>query len=344
MIILGEVTEVVDESKLSITWYHRVPIGLERGTFVYLVLLPKLTTIRSHNMAEVILTPIDPESWGDLWKIRCKFHEKPGVVSGLLDFLAEKNINILIQESVTTQQNRTHFVSIIGDFRDYGEGVADSTWRRIDNKNLLSLSSLEREIAIIMIEHIVMEGGEPAVTVTRMQNFYEAFFSYRRYNPLAFNPAILTVSKNGVIIIDESLLIEAIKAQLWQYTDDIPRPNLELRQVILNTHTEDRYISLLFPHPSAHLATFTIVHHERIGALAAIAKIIKDLNINILSSFNRLQKMGLEAHWNVILDIGDRDIQQLKYQILEQSNQRNQNLIKSIDERPMIQFGREYKV
>ena len=344
MIILGNVVEVKDESGLSITWYHRVPIGLEKNTTVYLVLIPRAVPQTPHNLAEVILTPINPESWGDLWKIKCKFHERPGVVAKLLEILREKQINILFQESATLQQDRLHFVSIIADLRLYDEGGLN-TWKRINDTDLDSFNYLAELIALETLEDVFMENSKPAVSVTRMKNFYDAYFPYRQSN-LGFNPTVLSVKNFGEIRIEQPLLIENIKKQLWNSANTLVNNHEEtrLKQAILNTHTEDRYISLLFPDPNTTIVVFKIVHEERIGALAIISKVIKELGLNILSSFNRLQKMATEAHWNIILDIGNRNPKEVSRQILDLTKNIDSQLILDIEQRPIFEFGKSFVV
>ena len=313
MIILGEIVEFKDEKQFKIMWYLRAPLGLKQATTAHMVLLPESDIENEHGMAEVVLTPIDPRSWGDLWKIRCRLHEKPGVVAKFLQALRKHNINILMQESATLQQDRIHFISIIADLKLYVLGGSSSDSRRA-NRSLTKLDSLENLLALEVIEDIQMQGAEPAVpaiSVERMDTYYQAYRALEAAPTKPYNPHIINMEQFGVVSIGNDDFVEAIKRNLLGRTVHTVRSedlqNFLLTRALLNTHTEDRYISMLFQGPRQQIINVEIIHKEEVGALAKIANVIKDLDINIIGSFNRLHNMGIRAHWNLALDIGTKD-------------------------------------
>ena len=54
--------------------------------------------------------------------------------------------------------------------------------------------------------------------------------------------------------------------------------------------------------------------------------------------------MATEAHWNIILDIGDQDPESVRLQILDMTKRIDINLIIDIKQRPIYEFGKSFVV
>jgi hypothetical protein len=126
---------------INIPHYHRSSMGLISKTSVYAV--PRYYT--GHNgseIKEIILTPFNPKSWGDLWKIEMTTKEFPGVVKLITFVISEERINILVQESLTTEQDKTHAITIIADMINYeGDGNHFSRSKDLELNTLINLKS-----------------------------------------------------------------------------------------------------------------------------------------------------------------------------------------------------------
>jgi len=184
----------------------------------------------------------------------------------------------------------------------------------------------------------------PDITIKRMLDFYNSYFHFRRYPSPALNPAPINVKKYGEIEISQPILIHEIKKQILGKKYDRSDDDIKLKQVLLFTNTQQRYISALFPDPSHNIIMYEIIHREKIGALSKMAKIIKELDLNILSSFNRLVQMGTMAHWNVILDIGKNESQKIKSEIILRARKIDDDLLIDLKERHTIPYGKIFRV
>jgi hypothetical protein len=67
--------------------------------------------------------------------------------------------------------------------------------------------------------------------------------------------------------------------------------------------TEDKFISLILLDESIEPCWLDIVHTDETNNIMKITNLLKEDNCNILYSFNRLERMNRQAHFNVILDI-----------------------------------------
>lgn len=342
MIIIGNILEVVEEKKFSITWYHRAPLGLERGTHVWIVLLPPLSVKPAlHDMAEVILTPINPMRWADLWRIECKFHEKPGVIAALLDTLRGCGINILHQESATIQRDR-----VVADLTNYTDQDGDYP-ARMAQRNLKTLQWLYKRIGVECVEDLIFQTDQsPAISISRMWDYYHGYFAVMSASPTsaALQPVAVPVKARGQIEIQHPVLVQEIKKQILGERYEPDSEANRLKQVILFTNTEERYISALFPDPSHNIAMFELEHDERIGALSGLAGIFKDMGINVLCSFNRLVDMGRVAQWNVVADLGGRTALDVKEEYIKRAKAAKLSVLKKVVEKETFGFGRKFVV
>lgn len=87
-------------NQIPIPFYMKVNLGFEPDTYVYFF-IPK-------GRKELILTPINPFYWWDLWKINLILRERVGVVSDVLDLIKEAGAYYCISETVTTEIDKKH--------------------------------------------------------------------------------------------------------------------------------------------------------------------------------------------------------------------------------------------
>ncbi len=135
-----------ETSTLFLPKYVKINLGLEVGVGVWLGLIPLELEPGGADKGKanylVIGTTFDPKMWRYLWKLDFQLEDKPGRVHAATRFLIEKNIQIVLEESLTTRLDHTHELTIIGDMRKYAGSMRSGGSTRDDNR----INQLERQI------------------------------------------------------------------------------------------------------------------------------------------------------------------------------------------------------
>jgi hypothetical protein len=97
--------------KLKIPIYHRTGISFFNHSDVYIV----HRTYQSNQFIfrEVILSSLKPQLWHLIRKLTISAIEQPGIINLITAKLAELNINVNVEEALTTKMGAIHTVSLI---------------------------------------------------------------------------------------------------------------------------------------------------------------------------------------------------------------------------------------
>jgi hypothetical protein len=280
MKLIGEPREF-NARTFDIEPFHRVALGLETQTRVYLCALPMATPSPS-AFAELLLTTLAPSQWSDLWRLSLNLKEGRGVVADALEVL-KQDVNISILETLTTESERYHellaIVSIADFARRHGQPLGADAIALLQNYLATSLAGILTEVPHLR----------------PLDRLRRAFEDRGRGNLLQVVQS--TVDK-GRVTFDMAELDRLFKeANPSHGTNQLPR------QVIVFSDTEEKYISFYFPRDNQLLLRLSIVHRDQKGAIHSFAKVLHAHGANILSSYSRLQQTTLRAQWKVIADI-----------------------------------------
>lgn len=283
--------ETFDVNKPRIAAFHRIALGLESDTRVYLSQLPTTDKENSeviHPHSEILLTTFDPKQWGDLWCVSVELEEGEGVVAEVLDLLQSVNIGII--ETLTTESRRSHEILAIFDASEYRADIDRTKADRINDPNC-TLTGLE---GTLRAELQKKRGVLKQPTITRLNRLFAA---YRRISETKIPPVTADI-RHGRIAFDA----EEFKQLL--FPKSVPTIPLSLPQrVLMYSDTEEKYLSMYFPREQDVLLNISIAHWEKSGAILAFSSKLREMKVNILSSYSRLQRTGDRAQWKATLEV-----------------------------------------
>jgi hypothetical protein len=276
-----------DSFTLRIPTYHRAAIGLFPGTRVFFVPIS--------SRRELIVTPIRPSKWGDLWKLEVDLKDIPGAVRSILESCSNHKVNILVQESLSdrpdiSESDSAHRLSLILDLFRYESAIDGGTGDRGNDErsngvpNYLINQLINRSSEFIRLNR---DRDRWAFDLRRMRYFYE----YRRHRTDGWESNLIGHS----LQIPMNLLNDKI------YLGRLPNPIA----CHLISDTEEKYLKIKFLHPQDKYMLISMEHREEIGAIHRFAEIIAGRNINILNSYSRISAMDKLAFWNCFLQVPD---------------------------------------
>jgi hypothetical protein len=281
-VVGGLVRFNVKESKVNLPLYVRIGLGLEKGTSVWVRLLgsvPRDLSVEhtpGKQRSELILSIFEPKHWRYLWKFDLVMKEGVGRLHEVVRFLNTKHVDVLVEESLTTKMPSTHEIMIIGSLKQYRG----------------SISNLERYLRR-NLRHILAENRRGSITLSPMKFLQEASKKLRDTQGASYE-----LESYGLVNIRRGML-KTIEKELEKSRGEKIHP----KNVLIFSDTEEKYISLLFPRPDEDIRWLDITHTGKIGHVRDITDYFRETNVNLLSTFNRLQHMSEQAHFNVIADL-----------------------------------------
>lgn len=300
MRLIGGITEIVyikstdpvteKESEnvvIPVTFYHRVALGLESNTTVYVA--PINADSSPSGVDEIIITTFNPEWWKEMYRVSLKMPEEPGSVAKALGIIRNHGANIGILETVTTEsvaaesKKGAHHVL---------ETVTTESIAAVSKKGTHHLliymhdkagkaNDIKRELGAIAKEH-----ETSALSMDRLDRLEKCAATSKNDKPDAVD-----------VIIEKKRLM--IPGEKFNTLGTRGRPT----RALIYSDTEEKFIHCYFPKPEQILLGITVRHEDKIGALAAFTEPMKGMGVNILSSFSRLILAKESAEWKAIIDI-----------------------------------------
>lgn len=301
MKFFGEISEFeVSGNSLvvRIPHYHRSASGLLSQTHVFTV--PRISeNAEGKHIKEIILTPYLPNSWANLYRVEYKARDKPGVNSVLTKILANLSINIYTQESLTTDRELIHTISLIVDISAFDEKDKTDDEDRITYLSKRIKSHLDQQnvdldlerIEEIQFLHDNYYPSENCPNLIQKEYLRHYFWSALRSNPIA---------KKSVEIKDDVL-------KHLDLVGDGFKTIRSLKGTIVSD-TEDKYILIRFFRLDQYVIYLDVVHRNVIGLISQFTEIISqnEENYNILSCYSRIEDVKNNAHWYVMLDVSSK--------------------------------------
>lgn len=280
-------------SDFRVSYYHRVALGLETGTSVYMVAVPRPEGAPV-GCNELMITTVDPARWDKLWRLAIVLPEATGQVRTITGRLHELGANVSILETVTTEAHRMHSILAVLDMSGV-EGADDPD----APQDLYSPESdqhvFTRRVKEVLFADPVDERFEDfhkPTTFSRLNRLFAAALSRRKRG---YQDSIVGEVKDGSICFKkpdfDQLMIEAVLPS----GDVADMPS----RYLLFSDTEEKHITCYFPSEEEILMRASITHTDQPGAILSFAEAFKDCNI--INSYSRLQRTNRRAQWKVTL-------------------------------------------
>lgn len=261
---------------VRLPFYHRAAVGIYPGTTVFAVPLP--------NTNEVVLTPIHPEKWGDVWRLEATVTDEPGAAKSLVETLVANNVNVLVHEGVSeaVRQGRTvHQVFEIVDLSGYADGIdGTSDARNSGGKSMLKPNHLVNKLV-----------GQSAHYLTQAHEFddwelrFERMEFFFRNKEARFHWVDLSLNVDNEVHIPSSILKD--RAPLKDLKEPLP--------LHIISDTEQKYVKVRLLSPKKYYVLFEIEHIEQVGAIDELMAVFKERDANMIDSYSRLKSIAHSA-------------------------------------------------
>ena len=210
---------------VKLPMYHRASVGVFPGTRVFAVPLPRTN--------EIVLTPIDPATWGDLWRLEATVWDRPGAAKKLVETLVAENVNVLVHEGVsesTEDGPSVHEVLEILDLSKYANDIDGTTNERNSvEKPLLKPNRLINQLIVNAQDYLAVDRtrGGWELRIERMEFFFRNKDARRDRVELTLN-------------VDNELYVPTRLLSRMPFVENARKP-LALHVI---SDTEEKYVNL----------------------------------------------------------------------------------------------------
>lgn len=264
-------------------FYHRAAVGVFPGTRLFAVPLTATN--------EIVLTPIDPSTWADLWRLEATVSDHPGSAKRLVEMLVANTVNVLVHEGVSesTEDGKTvHQVFEVLDLARYAnaiDGTSDS--RTTVNRPLLKPNLLVNQLINHASRCLAQSRGRDGweLQFERMEFFFHNKGARHRAVELSLN-------------VNKEVHVPAELFRDMSFVDDVSEP-LPLHII---SDTEQKYVKLRVLSPRKYYLLLEIEHAERVGAIDEFMGVLSNHDANMIDSYSRLTDIAHSAHFYALAE------------------------------------------
>jgi len=266
MLIQSRLTKI-ENSTLIIPIWNRAPVNITDNSKVYVSSINNNTS----SFREIIISPYDPEIWGDIWRAEFDVHERLGLLSEVFELISEEGITILNSETSSFDGGESHSISLILDCREYHSQLDKNFGNRI-KKPLPTLQDLYIKLANQLIEDLIFhDGNNPRLRIKRLSSYYRFY----------------TLLKSGKLNKPAQIVVKKGKIKIPNYLIIFPKSNPEnpksknLNAMVL-TDSKERIIRTIFCNDSQTLFHITIACENDNSVFPKILKFFSNAGLNVV--------------------------------------------------------------
>jgi hypothetical protein len=280
------------QPKFEVPFYHRVALGLESNTTVFLTPVPR-SADSDAAFSELLITTVEPKLWSRLWRLSLTLKEGPGRVSEVLESLKNYNVNISTLETLTTERDEVHALLAIVDMGTVHGAESENAPHSVDlmQDSDDPIATSFREIAGDWLKKDILKAPS---SFTRLARLFEAG---KKRQAMGWSAAVEARTIEGSIV---PVFADEFRRYFQSYVlraTATPWPT----RYLLFSDTEEKHLTVHFVEESEVLLRASITHGDRPGAILDFARAF--VGANILNSYSRLRKSGHSAQWKVTLDV-----------------------------------------
>lgn len=272
---------------VRLPFYHRAAVGIFPGTRLFAVPLP--------TSNELVLTPIDPSTWGDLWRLEATVADQPGAAKTLVETLVDNNVNVLIHEGVSEsaeQGDPVHQIFEVLDLRKYENAIdRDSEHRSSAERSLLKPNRLINRL----IGH-----STDCLIPSRDRDGWEL-----RFERMEFFFRNKGAREHGIVLrldVNNEVHIPATVFHDMKFVKDATKP----MPLHIISDTEQKYVKLRVLSPAKYYLLLEIEHAERVGAIDEFMSILRAHEANMIDSYSRLKSFAQSALFYALAEFPSR--------------------------------------
>lgn len=263
--------------------YHRSAIGLFPGTKIYITPLK--------NRRDVMITTINPENWGDIWRIEVGLHDRPGAVKSIIDTLTRNKVSILLQESlsdVSYKGMKNHTLYLLVDLAEYVDDIDGDT----DSRNHVYKPNYRPNNLINQLISNSKTFLHTSIGEHRWDLYVERLEAFYRNKESRTNSFEANIFQNE-ILLPQKLILDTY----FQGKKSIT-PSCHI-----TSDTEEQFLKIHFLEENEQYLLFEIDYQEKIGSILDFSRVIQEFDANIINSYSRMFNMNERALWYTFIHI-----------------------------------------
>lgn len=285
-------SEVSDDGAthtVTLPHYHRAAVGIFNGTRLFAV------PLRSTN--EVVLTPIDPKTWGDLWSLEATVKDEPGAAKSLVETFVKNNVNVLVHEGVSESAEQDNIVHRVFEILDLAKYKTDADLSSGERGSVGKVTSKPNYLVTKLIAHSAdhleqtHELDDWEVRFKRMEFFF-------RNKDARVNAVSLSLNVEKKVHLPVGML------KMLKFAGDAKSP-LPLHII---SDTEQKYLKLRVLNPKRYYLLLAIEHAEQVGAIDAFMGVLRSRKVNMVDSYSRLQRIDETAWFYTLAEFPEKTV------------------------------------
>ena len=262
---------------VTLPHYHRAAVGIFNGTRLFAV------PLRSTN--ELVLTPIDPKTWGDLWTLEATVKDEPGAAKSLVETFVKNDINVLVHEGVSESSEKDSIVHRVFEILDLARYTSDADLSSGERGSVGKVTSKPNHLVSNLIAH----------SADKLQQTHELDDWEFRFKRMEFFFRNKDIRVNAVPLslnVDKQVQVPVGLLKKLEFAGDASTP-LSLHII---SDTEQKYLKLRVLNPKRYFLLLAIEHAEQVGAIDAFMGVFRARKVNMVDSYSRLQRID-ETAW-----------------------------------------------
>jgi hypothetical protein len=285
----SEVSEDGATHAVSLPNYHRAAVGIFNGTRLFAV------PLRSTN--EVVLTPIDPKTWGDLWSLEATVKDEPGAAKSLVETFVDNDVNVLVHEGVSESAEQDSIVHRVFEILDLAKYKNDADLSSGERGSVGKVTSKPNYLVTNLIAHSAdhleqtHELDDWEVRFKRMEFFF-------RNKDARVNAVRVSLNVEKKVHLPVGML------KLLKFAGDAKSP-LPLHII---SDTEQKYLKLRVLNPKRYYLLLAIEHAEQVGAIDAFMGVLRARKVNMVDSYSRLQRIDETAWFYTLAEFPEKAV------------------------------------
>lgn len=280
MLILDE-THKWDGQNIKIPRCHQLSPSLVSGTRLTACLLPCSRSSNRLEMDEIIISPIQFNSWPYLWRVSGIFLEQQGIIHKLLDIVQNAGLNIVLEESSSSENRNFHEIELVVDISGRAHDLLEDTeynW----------LATIERRIIVMCIDEIQILRGEPQLKIRKMKALYRAWRDYQ----WEWNNQVIPkpICEETTIVRDTIKVPPNIRGYL----------NSDKGRILMVSDTRERLLKILFPAEKDYFTRLSISEVDSVGAMEKVTRELSSA-FDIVTSTARTHNHRIQGYFELLL-------------------------------------------
>jgi len=191
------------DRKIHLPPWLLAPLFLNRGGARFWAVSHEPEIILSNTTTEVVLTPIAPQHWEDVWRLEVTTKDRRGNLAKLYDILAESKIDVLFNEGSMHSFAKYNSMSFILSLIHYDNDGDGSKLARFAQQ-LPTVPGLETVILLRFLDQLVFDRAHGARFALNRLNLYRHMHGWSDRHQFSTLPDGSVLDDDHNLVLDDA--------------------------------------------------------------------------------------------------------------------------------------------